>query len=140
MLQFVIGVVFIGIYFIVFRTLILKLDLATPGREIDSDDVKFYSKKEYKEKQSQTDGDDFQNQAAGFIEALGGKDNIDTIANCATRLRVKVKEEEELASDAAFRELGAHGVVRKGKSVQIIVGLDVPIVKAQADLLLKGVN
>ncbi|MDN6615458.1 MAG: alpha-glucoside-specific PTS transporter subunit IIBC [Enterococcus sp.] len=139
-LQFVIGVAFIGIYFIVFRTLILKLDLATPGREIDSDDVKFYSKKEYKEKQSQTDGDAFQNQAAGFIEALGGKDNIDTIANCATRLRVKVKEEEKLASDAAFRELGAHGVVRKGKAVQIIVGLDVPIVKAQADLLLKGVN
>ncbi|MDT2600153.1 alpha-glucoside-specific PTS transporter subunit IIBC [Enterococcus hulanensis] len=139
-LQFVIGIVFIGIYFIVFRTLILKFDLATPGREIDSDNVKFYSKKEYKEKQAKAGSDAFQDQAAGFIEALGGKENIDTIANCATRLRVKVKDEEQLASDAVFRDLGAHGVVRKGKSVQIIVGLDVPMVKAQADLLLKGTN
>lgn len=138
--QFVIGIAFTIIYFFVFRFLILKLNLATPGREEDSEEVKFYSKKEYREKQAQSGDGAFQQQASGFIEALGGKENIETIANCATRLRVKVYDSAKLLPDAVFRELGAHGVVRKGNSVQIIVGLDVPMVKAQADLLMKGAN
>jgi PTS system arbutin-like IIC component len=49
-----------------------------------------------------------------------------------------VADAEKLASDGIFRNLGAHGVVRKGNAVQVIVGLDVPMVKAQVDLIMKG--
>lgn len=145
-LQFVIGIAFTVIYFFVFRTLILKLNLPTPGRELETEDVKFYSKKEYRERNA--DGSKavpegelaFQEKAADFLEALGGRENIETIANCATRLRVRITDPEKMAPDSVFREIGAHGVVRKGNAVQVIVGLDVPMIKAQADLLLKGTN
>ncbi|WP_207942500.1 PTS system, alpha-glucoside-specific IIB component [Enterococcus sp. DIV2402] len=138
-LQFVIGICFTVLYFFVFRALILKFNLATPGREEEKEEVKFYSKQEYREKQKgDTNESPFYDQAARFVEALGGKENIETVANCATRLRVSVADVEKLASDGIFRNLGAHGVVRKGNAVQVIVGLDVPMVKAQVDLIMKG--
>ncbi|MEG0378779.1 MAG: PTS transporter subunit EIIC, partial [Eubacterium sp.] len=44
-----IGLVFTGIWFVVFRFLIVKFDFKTPGREDEVDEVKFYSKSEYRE-------------------------------------------------------------------------------------------
>lgn len=145
-LQWVIGLCFTVIYFIVFRTLILKLNLATPGRETDSEKVKFYSKKEYKEKNKSSHSienekdSQFQLQATQIIDALGTAENIETIANCATRLRVSIVDPDKIAEDSVFRSLGIHGVVRKGTAIQVIVGLDVPIIKSQIDLLLKDSN
>ena len=49
--QLVIGLAFTGIYFIVFRYLIIKFDIATTGREENTDAVKLYTKKDYKEKE-----------------------------------------------------------------------------------------
>ena len=66
-------------------------------------------------------------RAAGFLELLGGADNITTVNNCATRLRVSVADESLVdTSDAAFKDAGALGIVRKGKAFQVIVGMDVP--------------
>ena len=70
------------------------------------------------------------------VKHLGGKDNIENLTNCATRLRVSVKDENKLLSDSVFREAGAHGVVRKGKAIQIIVGLSVSQVRDEFEELL----
>ena len=48
----VVGLVFTGIYFIVFRFLILKFDFKTPGREDDEEEIKFHTKADFKEKQA----------------------------------------------------------------------------------------
>lgn len=139
-LLFVIGFVFSLIYFIVFRFLILKFDYKTPGREEDDEEVKMYSKADYKEKKEsekesdttkQSAQEKFHDSAVIYLDALGGTDNITDVNNCATRLRVSVKDPDKLASDAVFRKGGAHGVVRKGKAIQVIVGLDVPQVRDQ---------
>ncbi|UBZ22185.1 PTS system maltose-specific EIICB component [Bacillus amyloliquefaciens] len=130
--QIIIGLCFTAVYFFVFRFLILKFNIATPGREKEEgQETKLYSKKEYRErkqasKETAAADETQRDTAALYIEALGGKDNITEVTNCATRLRVTVADESKVKSDADFRELGAHGVVRKGRALQVIVGLGVP--------------
>lgn len=139
LIQVAIGLVFVGIYFVVFRALILKFNFATPGREVDDEqEVKFYSKQDYKEKQAKNKNGEnvFSEKAHAYIDALGGAQNIASVNNCITRLRVSVKDEELLASDTAFKNIGAHGVVRKGNAIQVIIGGDVVMIRAQVDEVL----
>lgn len=138
--QLLVGLTFIPIYYYVFKTCIEKFKLKTPGREEDSEEVKLYTKKDYKEKISGKDASENKNsygsQASKFLEALGGAENIDVLNNCATRLRVSVKNESNVAPDSVFKGAGAHGVVRNGKSFQIIVGLSVPQVRDSIEELI----
>lgn len=141
--QLIIGLLFVGIYLVVFRFLILRWDLPTPGREKETVDIKLYSRQDYKEKKSGSANEEtveispFAEKAAYYLEALGGTDNIKTVTNCATRLRVSVADETLVAEDGTFRSIGAHGVVRKGTSLQVIVGLDVPQVREEFEKLLE---
>lgn len=133
--QIVIGVIFTAIYFFVFKFLIQKMNLKTPGREDDDEEAKLYTKAEYRARQeggsvSAANGQDaLDDQALIILEALGGKENIEELNNCATRLRVSVKDESKVAPDSVFKQAGAHGVVRKGKAFQVIIGLTVSSVK-----------
>lgn len=105
-------------YFFAFRWFILKFNVQTPGRAEDGRND-FYSKKEYRENKDRKK----QSIAVDIIKALGGAENIDAVTNCATRLRVSVHDEDKVAKDHAFTtELGASGVVRTGKAIQIIFG------------------
>ena len=76
-------------------------------------------------------------QAAGFLQALGGAGNIESINNCATRLRIALVDMAKTQSDDVFKALGAHGVVRRGNGIQVIVGLHVPQVRDQLENLMK---
>lgn len=141
--QLGIGLAFSVIYFFILRFLILKMDIPTPGREEATDDIKLFTKKDYKEKKG-SDGsatgekhNPYMEQAAIYLEAFGGSDNIDKVNNCATRLRVSVKDQDLVEADSAFRAGGAHGVVRNGNAFQVIVGLDVPQVREQFEKLLE---
>ena len=142
--QIVIGLIFTVIYFFVFRFLIQKMNLKTPGREDEDEEMKLYTKADYKAKHGEggaaasgSSNDQYMDQAVIILEALGGKDNIEELNNCATRLRVSVKDEAKLAKDAAFKAGGAHGVVRKGKAIQVIIGLTVPQVRERIENLIK---
>ncbi|MDO2440985.1 alpha-glucoside-specific PTS transporter subunit IIBC [Enterobacter nematophilus] len=137
--QIVIGVCFTGIYFVVFKTLIERLNLKTPGRE--ESEIKLYSKADYKAARGQTiapaAASQQVGQAAGFLQALGGAANIESINNCATRLRIALVDMAKTQSDDVFKALGAHGVVRRGNGIQVIVGLHVPQVRDQLESLMK---
>lgn len=142
--QIVIGLIFTAIYFFVFKFLIQKMDLKTPGREDDDEEMKLYSKADYRARQGEGNaqgaaagGDEYAGKAAIILEALGGKENIEELNNCATRLRVSVKDESKLLPDGAFKQAGAHGVVRKGKAIQVIIGLSVPQVRERIENLIK---
>lgn len=140
--QIGLGLVFIVIYFFVFKFLIERYNFATPGREPDHVETKLYRKADYKKKKESevaaTKGEvnQFTEAAAIYLEAVGGRDNVQTVNNCATRLRLTVKDESLVAPDADFKAAGAHGVVRDGKSVQIIVGLSVPQVREEFERLM----
>lgn len=138
-LLFAIGFIFTLIYFLVFRFLILKFNFMTPGRENDTTDVSLYTKKDYKEKKNkQTNSDAMKAQV--FLTALGGSNNIDMISNCATRLRVSVFDESLVGEDELFTAGGAHGIVRNGKSFQVIVGLSVPQLREEFERLVNESN
>jgi len=137
--QIGIGVCFTGLYFVVFKTLIERLHLKTPGRE--ESEIKLYSKADYKAARGQTTAPAAASQqigqAAGFLQALGGAANIESINNCATRLRIALVDMAQTQSDEVFKALGAHGVVRCGNGIQVIVGLHVPQVRDQLESLMK---
>ena len=104
-----IGLVFGIIYFIVFRWAIVHFDLPTPGRfENESDN----------EAIENANPDEL---AQSFINKLGGADNLTTISSCITRLRLNVKDIDKI-DEAGLKALGAAGVIKKGNSVQVIVG------------------
>ncbi|WP_273907854.1 alpha-glucoside-specific PTS transporter subunit IIBC [Enterobacter bugandensis] len=137
--QIGIGICFTGIYFVIFKTLIERLNLKTPGRE--ESEIKLYSKADYKAARGQTTAPAAASQqvgqAAGFLQALGGAANIESINNCATRLRIALVDMAITQSDDVFKALGAHGVVRRGNGIQVIVGLHVPQVRDQLESLMK---
>ena len=144
--QIVIGLIFTAIYFFVFKFLIQKMNLKTPGREDEDEEMKLYTKADYKAKHGEdgaqgaaaiAGGDEYAQKGAIILEALGGRENIEELNNCATRLRVSVKDPSKLSPDAAFKAAGAHGVVRKGSAIQVIIGLSVPQVRERIEEMMK---
>ena len=113
----IVGVIYAFIYYFVFKFFIIKFDLKTPGREAT---------------QLQTREESW---AVLALEGLGGKDNILTPDNCATRLRVQVKSIEHI-NEETLKQSGSIGVVKSGKSVQIIYGTKVSQLKLELDDLL----
>ncbi|WP_460022023.1 alpha-glucoside-specific PTS transporter subunit IIBC [Lactovum odontotermitis] len=141
--QWVIGLVFSGIYFAVFSLIIKKLNLPTPGRELDKsgEDIQLHSKADYKEKKSREKSskgaDPYAGQARNYLASLGGTENIANVANCATRLRVTVLDEEKVKSDSDFMQGGAKGVIHVGgKVIHVVVGLDAPNVREAFEQLM----
>lgn len=136
--QVIIGVIFTAIWYFVFKFLIEKMDLKTPGRETDSEEAKLYSKKEYTEMKEEKSKKVNKNavKAELFLELLGGKENIEDITNCATRLRITVKDSSKIAPAEEFKKAGAHGLVKNGEAIQVIVGLSVPTVREEFENLL----
>ena len=140
-----IGLVFTGIWFVVFKFLIEKFDVKTPGRE-DDEEVTFHTKADYKEKQKANKSGKVAatNDKLAFVEdileGLGGYDNIVDVTNCATRLRVNVKDETLCKDDPYFKSIGAHGCSANGKSYQVIVGLKVPKVRDDFETLLSQIK
>ncbi len=125
------GVVWFFVYFFVFRFLILKFRLKTPGREDDEDVADAVGGAVSKDA-------GFTATAAAFIAGLGGKQNIVDVDNCATRLRLEVADVTKV-DEAALKRAGAAGTVKPGgKAVQVIYGLNVQFVKDAMEDILAG--
>lgn len=139
--QFIIGFIFTVIYFVVFKYLIEKFDIPIPGRKGDKD-AKLYNKSDYQHKKQgiQTSAtSEYAQKANYYLEGLGGKDNILDVTNCATRLRLTVKN-ADLVKDIEYftRNQMAHGLVKSGQSIQVIVGMSVPQVRDDFEELINN--
>ncbi|WP_392563784.1 alpha-glucoside-specific PTS transporter subunit IIBC [Orbus wheelerorum] len=135
----IIGVIFTFIWFFVFKFIIIKWNLNTPGRGDNANNVKLYTKEDVERKTTKKDTDNSDGELSlehTIINGLGGKDNIKTLNNCATRLRVEVVDVNKVEADQFFTQIGAHGVVRKGSSLQIIIGLHVGKVRDRIDSII----
>src|SRR5699024_7055546 len=118
----VLGLVMAVVYYFVFTFMIKTFNLMTPGREegeaveLDDDDAA-------------VSGDSkFAKKAAIIFEGLGGWDNIVSVDNCATRLRLDVKDSNAI-DEAKIKSAGVAGVRKVGdKAVQVIVGTEVQFV------------
>ena len=83
-------VVYAFLYFFVFKFIIEKFDLPTPGREDNAEDIKLYTKADYQKKKGKGK-EDFVSPL--ILRGLGGVSNLTDIDCCATRLRVTVEDE-----------------------------------------------
>jgi PTS system N-acetylglucosamine-specific IIC component len=59
--------------------------------------------------------------AAQVLEALGGKENVQSVEGCITRLRLFVNDPAQI-DDELLKSLGAAGVIKRGKIVQVVMG------------------
>ena len=109
-----IGLIVAVIYYIVFRIVIVKFNLKTPGREDDDDETKVVLA-----------NDNFTEVARIVLEGIGGKENVTSIDNCITRLRLEIKDYTKV-DEKKIKSAGVAGVIRPGKtSVQVIIGKQV---------------
>lgn len=136
----VVGAAFFGIYYIIFRLLITKLNLKTLGRETAGMEMKLHTKAEYKAKKEGAEkGKEEEINAALIVKALGGADNITKVDNCYTRLRLILKNPELVKEDVLKNETNANAVIKKGENVQVVYGLKVTAVRKAVDAEL-GLN
>ena len=127
----VVGLVYALIYYAIFYFMINKFNYKTPGREADDEETKLYTRKDVdaRKKAGKSEPDTV---SALILKGLGGKDNIADIDCCATRLRVTVKN-PDLTDEAALKQSGASGVIRKGYGIQVISGPQVSVIKSNLD-------
>lgn len=60
-------------------------------------------------------------KAEQILAGLGGAGNVVEIEACITRLRTEV-ENPALVDEAVLKAAGAHGVLKAGTIVQVVVG------------------
>lgn len=129
-----IGLGFAVLYYIIFRTAILKFDLKTPGRlEVRPNDIN-------NDKANDVVENNIENYeiAANIVKFLGGDSNIKDLTNCITRLRVEVKSEDKVDIDAIKKLQKIKGVINQGAAIQIVIGPEVEAVaKAVAKIRAK---
>ena len=71
-------------------------------------------------------------KAEQIIAALGGADNIVEVEACITRLRTEVND-PSLVDEAALKAAGAHGVVKMGTAIQVVIGTDADPIAAEIE-------
>ena len=127
----IVGLMMAVIYYIVFRWAIGKFNLLTPGRGDESSN-RLYSKEDFKEKtkSSSTHTNETDKRAYDILQALGGKENINNLDACITRLRVGVNDKGKV-NKAQLKALGASGVLEVGNGVQAIFGPTSDTIKNQ---------
>ncbi len=117
------GLAFAVIYYVLFRFLITKFNLATPGREEDTKEAD-----ETEEEETGTSENKFARMANVIYEGLGGDENVTSVDNCVTRLRIEVKDMDAVDQNK-IKSTGIPGINIVGpQSIQVIVGTQVQFV------------
>ena len=131
------GVVFFFLYYLLFRFAIVKWNMRTPGREVESDF-------EEEEKANLSEGANAatavpvgatavgtaraDSTAEQLIAAFGGRANLVNVDACITRLRMDVADPTKV-DQARLKALGAAGVIEIGNSVQAVFGTQAEALK-----------
>ncbi|MGB8928863.1 MAG: glucose PTS transporter subunit EIIB, partial [Pantoea agglomerans] len=113
----VVGIIYGLIYYTVFRFVITKFNLKTPGREETTAEQSVGNASE---------------MAGNLVAAFGGKENITNLDACITRLRVSVADVTKV-DQPGLKKLGAAGVVIAGSGVQAIFGTKSDNLKTDMD-------
>jgi PTS system N-acetylglucosamine-specific IIC component len=103
-----VGAAYFALYYLLFRLVIVRFDLKTPGREALDTAI------EEEAAPAAT--------ATAWIAALGGASNVRSVDACTTRLRLLVTSQSAVNAQA-LRRLGARGLVRpSAETLQVVVG------------------
>lgn len=122
------GVVFFVLYYVIFRFVIVKFNLKTPGREdasLEDNDVTLNG------------GINQHNEVAQvLLIALGGSTNVVAVEYCTTRLRLEVLD-SSIINEAQVKSV-AVGLLKGSKTTaQIIIGPKVQFIADELKILVK---
>ncbi len=113
------GIAAFVVFYLVFYFAITKFNLTTPGREEEDTEA---------EKNLTLSNNNYTEVARIILEGLGGKENVTSVDNCITRLRLEIKDYTQV-DEAKIKSAGVAGVIRPGKNaVQVVVGTQVQFV------------
>jgi PTS system N-acetylglucosamine-specific IIC component len=150
-LLIVMGIAFFLVYFFLFRWVIIRWNMRTPGREPED---------EFDAEQAAnlTDGSGSISAGLGtgsgtatalatrpladtkaeqLIAAFGGRENLVNVDACITRLRMEVADKDQV-DKARLKALGAAGVIEVGNNVQAIFGTQAESLKSDINDALAG--
>ena len=105
-----VGILYFILYFLVFYSVIKAMDIKTPGRENEDDFV-------------QTINVSGLEKAAAILEAIGGRNNVEFLDACVTRLRATLKD-PKIINKAMLMRTGSAGILEGGNNIQIIYGTE----------------
>jgi PTS system N-acetylglucosamine-specific IIC component len=150
-----VGVVYGVVYYFVFSFFITRFDLATPGRGeastgLSADWILPESQRRPRatattataEQQAApagtTTAEDPDTVLAGrVLSALGGKENVQSVEGCITRLRLFVNDPAQI-DEARLKSLGASGVIKRGRVAQVVMGTQSDRIASRMNRIMKG--
>lgn len=121
---------FFAIGYLVAYFMIGKFGYATPGR------LGNYQEEEEEEASSKGGNGTGNEKAEKIIALLGGRENIELVDACMTRLRVTVKDVAKVAELDAWKKEGAMGLVKKDNGIQAIYGPKADVLKSDINDIL----
>jgi PTS system N-acetylglucosamine-specific IIC component len=140
-LLIVMGLVFFVVYYLLFRFVITKWNMRTPGREPEAEF-------DAEQRANLSEGADaptaveagadgaavktaptaVDSKAEQLIAAFGGRENLVNVDACITRLRMEVADAGKVDKDR-LKALGAAGVIEVGSNVQAVFGTQAEALK-----------
>lgn len=137
----IVGVGYFFVYYFLFKIMIARMNLKTPGRESDDEEPRLFGRSDVDAKTGRNTsvGSSSAGDSAGgkisddvilgatVVKGLGGVENISDVDNCITRLRTEVKD-SALVDEGLLKSTGAAGVMVSGKGVQVVYGPRVTVV------------
>ncbi len=138
-------ILFFAIGYFVAYFMIGKFKYATPGRLGNYSDIATDAISETGSETkvstttittTRTTTETISSQAEAIIELLGGRENIELVDACMTRLRVTVKDPEKVADISKWRENGALGLFKKGNGIQAVYGPKADVLKSDINDIL----
>jgi PTS system N-acetylglucosamine-specific IIC component len=136
------GIAAFVIYYALFRFVIEKFDVSTPGRvEAEKTANEMSVMPEAQKKGSESSSvQSKSSKASQYIEALGGAENITSVDACITRLRLEVRDSGEL-DENKLKQLGASGILKANKTnAQVVVGTKAELIAEEIKKELNKLN
>ena len=125
-------VVFFVIGYFVAYYMIGKFGYATPGREgnyADAADT-------VEEDTENSENVGAPSQAERIIKLLGGRENIEVVDACMSRLRITVKDPSKVSEQDEWKKEGALGLLKKGNGIQAVYGPKADVLKSDINDIL----
>jgi len=72
----------------------------------------------------------YEQLAKDIIKNVGGKENVNSLTHCVTRLRFKLKDENKANTEVLKNMDGVVTVIKSGGQYQVVIGNHVPDVSA----------
>ncbi|MFZ1353986.1 MAG: PTS transporter subunit IIBC [Enterococcus aquimarinus] len=125
LINFVIVTIVFGVFtYFLTMFMIKKFNFATPGR---NGNYEIEASTDEQQVGTETTGNQ---QVFDIIGLLGGKENISDVDACMTRLRISVKDSQQVASENEWKKTGAMGLIVKDNGIQAIYGPKADVLKS----------